>query len=78
MQVKGHVFLETAYAKRIYWYFWFRISFTLDHPRAPESFGGNKKVIHQCLVDSHDASMKQEELHAKKHWAVVCFPVYVS
>lgn len=22
--------------------------------------------------------MKQEAFHAKKHWAVVCFPVYAS
>ena len=74
MQFKGHIFLQTAYAKRIYWYFCFRISFTFDHPRGPESSGGKKKVIHQCLVDS----MKQEAFRAKKHWAVVCLPVYVS
>lgn len=29
-----------------------------QHPRAPEYPGGSKKVIYQCVVDSHDASMK--------------------
>lgn len=36
-----------------------------QHPQAPESFGGTKKVISPCVVDSHDTSENTEELYAE-------------
>lgn len=36
-----------------------------QHPQAPESFGGTKKVISPCVVDSHDISENTEELYAE-------------
>ena len=64
MQVEGHVFLETAYAKRTYWYFGFRTSFTLGLSRAstapnPSPFVRTRKPsTSQCRADSHGTSKK--------------------
>lgn len=65
MQVKGHVCLETARAKRMCWYSWFRTSFMLglSHTSTspePQSFRENRKVIHQCRAASRGTSENAE------------------
>lgn len=83
MQVKGHVFLQTAYAKRMYWYVWFRTWFPLGLSHTPTSpnpspFVRTRKSSTSAELTRTTSQKTQRGLRAKELWAAVSVPACVS
>lgn len=81
MQVKGHVCLETARAKRMCWYSWFRTSFMLglSHTStspSPSPFVRTGKSSTSAELPRVAPQKMQKGLHAKELWAAVRDPAY--